>query len=564
MTLRTKLAIAMMIAAVLPMTILVGAPLLRAESRTRQEAGRRLEAARRQAQFLIEQFRRETAGRVEQATQELERNPQIRQAVIGGPEQVADEAARTLATRFNLDQVEVHDSAGRILAQSESAGNAGTMSSFSSLVEGAADFAPQPPEEGTGRLPLACLSRQKADYPGEPLFLVGSVNAGAGLLREIAEITGQPVQFIDPGGVERLAAGEADPAADLIHGELPLGSSGSHIVIAADAGNVRRDRRDLLTAFAGLFPMTLLLAFLVGVLLAEGVARPVRALADRADEVTARLEPFLLLDRERNEVRRLDQSLERMLEAWSSSEARRTQAERTATWQEVARRIAHEVKNPLSPIKLAVENLRRTYHKAPAQFERALNDETTTILEEVDNLRRLVDEFSQFARMPAPQPTAVDPGVIVEQALALFAAQIDNLGAEVTIDAPATPALIQADPEQLSRVIKNILANALSALEPVDQRRIRIGLAQQGEAPWGSLTLEIQDSGIGLEPEAQRRIFEPYFTTRSGRGGTGLGMAISARIVHDHGGTIEAKGAPGLGTTITIRLPLAGPPPILA
>src|SRR5207245_1912463 len=175
----------------------------------------------------------------------------------------------------------------------------------------------------------------------------------------------------------------------------------------------------------------------------------------------------------------------RMLEALSESESQRGAAERIAAWQEVARRIAHEVKNPLSPIRLAVENLRRTRQKAPDEFERSFEEETTTILEEVESLRRLVEEFSLFARLPRPRGGA------------------------------------------------------------------RVRFAE----------IEIRATGVGFEPEALRRVFEPYFTTRAERGGTGLGMAIAYRIVTDHGGRILAGGAPGRGAAVTVRLPVEGPPP---
>src|SRR5206468_9412504 len=135
--------------------------------------------------------------------------------------------------------------------------------------------------------------------------------------------------------------------------------------------------------------------------------------------------------------------------------------------------------NPLSPIKLAVENLRRTREKAPAEFDRALEEETATILEEVESLRRLVDEFSQFARLPAPQPAPCDLKQVVAQALALFAARIEAADVKVRLDTAGAPERIEADAEQIGRVVKNVIANALDALEALDtvaDRRLSISI----------------------------------------------------------------------------------------
>ena len=133
-----------------------------------------------------------------------------------------------------------------------------------------------------------------------------------------------------------------------------------------------------------------------------------------------------------------------MLEALEESERQRGAAEKIAAWQDVARRIAHEVKNPLSPIRLAVENLRRTRTRSPDDFDRALEEETATILEEVDSLRRLVDEFSRFARMPAPRLTSCDLRAIIAQVLALFAPRMVSEAVRVTMNDAESPPSIRA------------------------------------------------------------------------------------------------------------------------
>jgi nitrogen fixation/metabolism regulation signal transduction histidine kinase len=171
--------------------------------------------------------------------------------------------------------------------------------------------------------------------------------------------------------------------------------------------------------------------------------------------------------------------------------------------------------------------------RSPAEFDRALEEETSAILEAVESLRRLVDEFSLFARLPRPQPVPCDLRQLVAQALALYAPRIEAAGVEVEVDAAGAPETVAADPEQIGRVLPG-------------------GRGEVAE-------IEVRDNGVGFASDALHKVFEPYYTTRADRGGTGLGLAIAHRIVTEHSGTIHASGAPGHGATITIRLPVEGP-----
>ena len=364
-------------------------------------------------------------------------------------------------------------------------------------------------------------------------------------------------------GVIESAGGDRNGVARISETVL-LGDGGWNVRVSVPAGDAGQVRRELLTVFAGIAPVFLASALVVGLLLAQGISRPVRALAARADEISAeRARPFSLIHH-RDEVRRLTLSFDQMIDAVSQSERQRVAAERIGAWREVARTIAHEVKNPLSPIKLAVENLRRTREKAPGELDRSIEEETATILEEVESLRRLVDEFSLFARLPAPQVVRCDLRALVSQALALFAPRIEAEKIEMRIATGETAVWARVDPEQIGRALKNVITNALDALAPVTDRRLTMAVRQAiGTRRGGRVMfaeIDIQDSGVGFEPAALRRVFEPYFTTRAARGGTGLGMAITHRIVVEHGGSIHASGSPGRGSTITMRLPVDGPP----
>ncbi len=555
MTLRSRLALAMMLAAVLPTAVVVGVPLLRAQARAREEAEQRLDVVRRLASFLIDGAGADAAARVARAAEELARDRTALGFVLRGPEDAARPVARALAERHGLDHLEITDEQRIVLSSSRADVPTGSRSTLDA--PGDAGLVALLSTGSAARAAFV-VGRPVAGAP-EPIRIVGGSFVSRELIASIARITGQPAALLDAAGLAVESLG--DHASPVVTDRVALSGSGWSVRVAGPAIDVQGARRDLLSSFTRIAPLALVSALVVGVLLADRVARPIRALAARADDIAAQRSGFHLHVHDEDEVRSLTRSFDQMLESLSASERQRLAAERIAAWQEVARRIAHEVKNPLSPMKLAVENLRRTREKAPADLDRALVLETATILEEVESLRRLVDEFSEFARLPGPHPLPVDPRAIVEQALALFAPRIESLGVTVELETAGAPPTILADREQLGRVLKNVLANALDALEPRADRRLAVVLRPDAKQPGRFLCLEVRDSGVGFEPETLKRVFEPYFTTRSEQGGTGLGMAIAYRIVSEHGGSIEARAnRPAPGATIVIRLPVGGPP----
>ncbi|HKN48063.1 MAG TPA: ATP-binding protein [Candidatus Polarisedimenticolia bacterium] len=568
MTLRPKLALAMTVVALVPMGVALALPMLQAERRARDEASLRLKAVLRQAGILIEREKKDVASRVAQVSSDLARDRPDRQPLWQGAA-TAGPIALALAERYGLDHLEIRDSRGTLLALSDADPRSDPAVDLSALEEGEVVLRPLPfPSFAADRRVAYFVRRSVARGPGT-FTLIGGRIVGRALIEQISEMAGQPVSLVDGSGQVADRAGDGSLSASRLTDDVPLSDGGWRVRLSVPAGDAREERRALLLAFAGTAPLAALSAFFVGLILAGGIARPIRALASRAEATAAEATggPLSILE-DGDEVGRLGLAFNRMLEALSESESQRGAAERIAAWQEVARRIAHEVKNPLSPIRLAVENLRRTRQKAPEEFERSFEEETTTILEEVESLRRLVEEFSLFARLPRPRAIACDLHQLISQTLALFAPRVQ--AAEVTVDVlnEGFSGSVLADPEQIGRALKNILANSLDALQdlgPERERRLTIALrpliVTRGGARVRFAEIEIRDTGVGFEPEALRRVFEPYFTTRAGRGGTGLGMAIAYRIVTDHGGRILAGGAPGRGAAVTVRLPIEGPPP---
>jgi two-component system nitrogen regulation sensor histidine kinase NtrY len=222
-------------------------------------------------------------------------------------------------------------------------------------------------------------------------------------------------------------------------------------------------------------------------------------------------------------------------------------AQKVAAWREVARRLAHEIKNPLTPIQLSAERLQRHFAGAP-QATRALVDEcATAIVTEVEALKGLVDEFSQFARMPAPRATPTDLHGLLDDALALYS----GLFSDVQIRTRYADSLpkVPADPEQIRRVIINIVDNAIEAVE----RRGAIDIETQHDAGHSLVRIVVADNGPGIPAAERDKLFLPYYSTK--HRGSGLGLAIVRRIVAEHGGSIDVSDNVPRGTRFAIELP---------
>ncbi len=224
-------------------------------------------------------------------------------------------------------------------------------------------------------------------------------------------------------------------------------------------------------------------------------------------------------------------------------------SQKVAAWREVARRLAHEIKNPLTPIQLCAERLRRHFAGAPPPTRALVDECTTTIVGEVESLKALVDEFSQFARMPAPKRVPVDLHAVLEEALALYT----GLFQDVTITTAFAPSLppVRVDPEQIRRVLINLVDNAVEAME----RRGEVTVATEADPQNQVVRILVADNGPGIPPGEREKLFLPYYSTK--RRGSGLGLAIVRRVVAEHGGTVEVGEVSPHGTRFTIELPCA-------
>ena len=230
------------------------------------------------------------------------------------------------------------------------------------------------------------------------------------------------------------------------------------------------------------------------------------------------------------------------------------QAQRTAAWREVARRVAHEIKNPLTPIALCAERIARQLerHPAPPELQRVLRECSGVISSEVESVRALVDEFSQFARFPTAQRRPADLNEIVDNGLAVFQGRL--AGIEVVKDlTPGLPAL-HLDAEQIKRVVVNLVDNAAEAMQDLPLRRLLVTTAwssSDGEA----IELTISDTGCGISPQDREKLFLPYFSTKDR--GTGLGLSIVNHVLLEHGATIRVEDNQPSGARFVIEFPVA-------
>jgi two-component system nitrogen regulation sensor histidine kinase NtrY len=235
-------------------------------------------------------------------------------------------------------------------------------------------------------------------------------------------------------------------------------------------------------------------------------------------------------------------------------------AQRTSAWADIARRIAHEIKNPLTPIQLSAERLRRKYGKMIGEDRAVFDQCTDTIVRQVDDIKRMVDEFSRFARMPKPVMETDDIADTVRQTA--FLMRVGNAEIDIEVEIAEDPMPARFDRRLISQALTNLIKNATEAIAAVPEAElgkgvIRVFAAREGD----DIIIDVVDNGIGLPKEHRSRLLEPYVTTREK--GTGLGLAIVGRIVEEHGGTIELSDAadkmPGQrGAWVRVRFAAAG------
>jgi two-component system nitrogen regulation sensor histidine kinase NtrY len=223
--------------------------------------------------------------------------------------------------------------------------------------------------------------------------------------------------------------------------------------------------------------------------------------------------------------------------------------QKLAAWRDVAQGIAHEIKNPLTPIQLSAQRLRRKYHEGAGDLAAVFDECTSTIITQVDALKGLLDEFSTFARMPESNPTPTDLPQLLAEVLHLYRGADRDI--EMTLSCDPAIAKVNLDGEQMKRALINLVENAIEAMHGHGQVDIVASL----DARRQRVCIDVCDTGVGIPPQRRDKLFLPYFTTK--KGGSGLGLAIVHRIIADHNGGMAVRDNLPRGSIFTIELPVA-------
>lgn len=382
----------------------------------------------------------------------------------------------------------------------------------------------------------------------------GSAGLSVGLVgaRRLEPLIGRLGNTIDA----KVALGEHGTAGDDVFRWsctlLDTAGAGLPIVVSKPkeqlTENLSRIDRTVVLAALGSTVVALLLA----VLLARSIGRPIADLASEARKVASG-EAQPLRVRGAGEIAELAIAFDKMLVDLEATRRRLAATSRVAAWREVARRIAHEVKNPLAPIRAAVETLRRLRAREDPEFFAYFDEATRTVLDEVHRLSNMVTEFTRFARLPAPHPQQIDLADVAGQIVRLHAPAAK---ARLHLAAGRQPFLVRADRDQVVQALTNLVVNALDAVASMGEKGEVSVSIDSPDSAYAAIT--VADNGPGIAPEIASRLFEPYATTKPQ--GTGLGLAIAQRIAIEHQGELSLLPAPaGKGAAFRLVLGVTGP-----
>jgi nitrogen fixation/metabolism regulation signal transduction histidine kinase len=345
----------------------------------------------------------------------------------------------------------------------------------------------------------------------------------------------------DPASAETFHARPLTGRHNELLGVLLLGSPQRELVLL---------RRQILKIAAAVAFAAILIGLLLAWWVSKRITRPVEELANGARDVASGRWDTHIDVQGNDEIGQLAGAFNHMTDTLAAQKEKLVQTERVAAWRELARRLAHELRNPLFPMQITLENLQRARQLGPAQFQEVFAEGTATLKAELANLNSIVGRFSDFSKMPAPQFTRVNVNETLRNAVRLFESQFTAVGKpSITTEyfLPESLPEIDADPDLLHRAFQNLVLNAMDAMPAGGSLTLRTTDRED------TVRIEVSDTGKGLTPEECSRLFTPYYTTK--QQGTGLGLAIVQSVVSDHHGTISVSSEEGRGATFRIDLP---------
>lgn len=350
--------------------------------------------------------------------------------------------------------------------------------------------------------------------------------------------------------------GTPEEAVVVVMQELPRGFGEKTIAIlsALELFTQYRDIKNLLytgiTVFYGVFSLPLVfLSILTAFYLSDVLIQPIANLENATRRISEGDFSFRILSRSKSEMGHLVDSFNSMITELERSRNQLMQSERVSAWKDIAQRLAHEIKNPLTPIKLSAQRMQRKYERNSEDFPQVLDASVRTIIREVDHLSGLLTEFRDFARLPFPKPRHVVLQKVISDVL-----EVHRQGdVSVTTDGIDEHTKIFVDPDQFRQVLGNLVKNAVESMEG-PEGALHFTCAVLSSSGKSFHRIGVQDNGSGISEAEIADIFNPYFTTKEG--GTGLGLAIVQRIIQDHNGEIRVESEPGVGTRFYIDIPV--------
>jgi len=391
----------------------------------------------------------------------------------------------------------------------------------------------------------------------EPAFAPTNLTDTAGPIAQadqfqslIEEVRKQP----QPDMVVKTIHWANDAAsAERVHA-VPLLGRNNELLAVLLLGSPQRElvllQRQILKTAAAVALAAILIGLLVSWWVSKRITRPVEELANGARDVASGRWDTHIDVQGKDEVGQLAGAFNDMTRTLAAQKEKLVQTERVAAWRELARRLAHELRNPLFPMQITLENLQRARQLGPTQFQEVFNEATATLKAELANLNSIVGRFSDFSKMPAPHFARVNVNETLRNAVRLFEPQFTAVGKPaITTEYFLTESLpeIDADPDLLHRAFQNLVLNALDAMPAGGTLTLRTADGDE------TVRIEVSDTGKGLTPEECSRLFTPYYTTK--QLGTGLGLAIVQSVIADHHGTIAVSSEEGRGATFKIQLP---------
>lgn len=492
--------------------------------------------------------------------------------------------AAGLAQEYQLDDLELVSSNGSIISSAQWPARFGYPEPAIADAGKPAFLKQENLPDGTSQIGLFTVRAVQGSVP--PLYVVGGRALDAGTLRDFpvpagtrialyrnlsphfnprnfseaftASANAQPFRtIIDRARTTgREASGVVYPTArrqdSLNATAIPLKGTTGRVLAVLLVANSRRGMVEVqnhIRAIAyGGAGIGILFAVAASLWIAARVSRPIEQLARAAGQVAAGDWDARVEIRSRDEIGTLAGSFNHMTRQLAEQRERLVQSERVAAWRELARRLAHELKNPLFPLQLTVENMVRARASAPEQFDEVFAESAATLHAEIANLKIIIGRFSDFSKMPRPRTEKLDARDAARRVASLYEPALREKHIELRSAIAAEPLPVSADPELLHRALSNLVLNAMDSMPHGGV--LALAVSRNGDAA----RLSVADSGAGLTQEECERLFTPYYTTK--QHGTGLGLAIVQSVVADHHGTIAVERGEQGGARFVIELPL--------